>query len=522
MSPDETDRDSDRDAERDAWLRAALRHAPDAGAEPPATVRDAILREARAASAQPPARAGAATTGARADASGARAPGGIGAALAAFWDWLARPAVAAGFASVVAATVIGMMWWDRPLDSTVARAPMSAPTVAATRESPPATTLERNAASARAGPTGSAPADKATLSVERGPAPAATPALPAATATARPPTTASRNEADRLRAAGEAADGATPSQVRGKLDESRSRGATAELQAKTESLRRQSAAPTEEAARESRPAAKAAAPQAFGENRIATAPAVTAPQAPAPDADLAKSRRAETRAVEKKSESERTADVPASNAPSAASAEGRKDAPEPFPGSATGAVQGAPRDSVAAAPAQPDERTLRQSNAPRGAVGAAPAAPRPPSAAARAPLLAALQVQVAAEPDRWTWSRDEGVARAAGDDLQAWLAQVDATTRSAAVDASSDARAQADAAAQQAADAAARSRLAAGSTGRAPGQGTTLLRLYRDGQLQATLRLDAAGIEVTDAAGAVRRVPLDAAARDALRAALPR
>jgi hypothetical protein len=35
-----------------------------------------------------------------------------------FWSWLARPQVAAGFASVMAATLVGMLWWDRPMDET--------------------------------------------------------------------------------------------------------------------------------------------------------------------------------------------------------------------------------------------------------------------------------------------------------------------------------------------------------------------------------------------------------------------
>ena len=38
----------------------------------------------------------------------------------ALWNWLARPPVAAGFASVMAATLVGLMWWDRPMDETLA------------------------------------------------------------------------------------------------------------------------------------------------------------------------------------------------------------------------------------------------------------------------------------------------------------------------------------------------------------------------------------------------------------------
>lgn len=93
--------------ERDAWLTEALRHAPDADAAPPAALREAILREARAA-----------TAGARA----VPAPGTAHRLLAA-WSWLARPPVAAGFASVMVATLVGLMWWDRPIDETLQRPP---------------------------------------------------------------------------------------------------------------------------------------------------------------------------------------------------------------------------------------------------------------------------------------------------------------------------------------------------------------------------------------------------------------
>ena len=92
------------DGERDAWLREALRHAPDADVAPPRDLSETILAQARAA-----ARAG----GARAR-LGRRRHSAV-----ALWDWLARPPVAAGFASVVAATLVGVMWWDRPMDETL-------------------------------------------------------------------------------------------------------------------------------------------------------------------------------------------------------------------------------------------------------------------------------------------------------------------------------------------------------------------------------------------------------------------
>ena len=97
MTP--TDRD---DPERDAWLREALRHAPDADAAPPATLSETILKQARAATAATPA-------------PRATSP------WSSAWAWLARPPVAAGFASVMAATLVGLMWWDRPMDEALPR-----------------------------------------------------------------------------------------------------------------------------------------------------------------------------------------------------------------------------------------------------------------------------------------------------------------------------------------------------------------------------------------------------------------
>lgn len=99
-----------RDEERDAWLAQALRHAPDADADAPPALSDVILREARAA-ARPPA------------APARSEPIGPLAWLAAAWDWLARPPVAAGFASLMVATLVGVMWWDEPLDQSLPRAP---------------------------------------------------------------------------------------------------------------------------------------------------------------------------------------------------------------------------------------------------------------------------------------------------------------------------------------------------------------------------------------------------------------
>ncbi|HKX42188.1 MAG TPA: hypothetical protein VJO99_13590, partial [Burkholderiaceae bacterium] len=124
-APRDSNADPREDLPRDAWLREALRHAPDADAAPPAALRDAILRQARAA----------ATIAAPRNASSS--PTGWRRRLAEVWSWLTGPRVAAGFASLMVATVVGLMWWDRPIDEGLRR-PVEphAPVTTATR--PPA------------------------------------------------------------------------------------------------------------------------------------------------------------------------------------------------------------------------------------------------------------------------------------------------------------------------------------------------------------------------------------------------
>ncbi len=126
-------------AEHDPWLREALRHAPDAAAEPPATLSDAILAQARAT-----ARAGPTRSTRPARPARPRSP------WLALWDWLARPPVAAGFASFMAATLVGLMWWDRPIDQAMPSpppletgVPATAPAAAA-RLAPAAKPMERS------------------------------------------------------------------------------------------------------------------------------------------------------------------------------------------------------------------------------------------------------------------------------------------------------------------------------------------------------------------------------------------
>lgn len=194
---------------RDAWLRQALRHAPDADAAPSHKVDENILRMGRAAVAPRAERAVHATPAPR------PASGGWVEGIAALWAWLARPPVAAGFAGVMVATFVGVMWWGRspeemqpPQGVPVAAAPATPTERAAERAERPAATAalpdaarqaaDASARSAAAAPTAEPPARKMAAAptapaavppkaeapvvsaAPPAPAPAAMPAAPAA------------------------------------------------------------------------------------------------------------------------------------------------------------------------------------------------------------------------------------------------------------------------------------------------------------------------------------------------------
>jgi hypothetical protein len=129
-----SEHDTGDDLPRDAWLREALRHAPDAEAGPPPKLNETILRMGRAAVAPRAERRPSPAM----PLPSAPASGGFGQTLASWWSWLARPPVAAGFAGLMVATVVGVMWWDRPIeealppreDTSVAAAPAPSATAA--------------------------------------------------------------------------------------------------------------------------------------------------------------------------------------------------------------------------------------------------------------------------------------------------------------------------------------------------------------------------------------------------------
>lgn len=187
----------DDDLPHDAWLREALRHAPDAESGPPPKLNETILRMGRAAVAPRAERKASPAVPMAAPSSG-----GLAQTMASWWAWLARPPVAAGFAGLMVATVVGVMWWDRPLEEalppreeTVAAAPPSEATAPAAPTTPaPAGLPEaaKQAADAAAAAAADAPARKAAA-----PAPVAAPKLeaPPPAAPAPAPTVMAENAA---------------------------------------------------------------------------------------------------------------------------------------------------------------------------------------------------------------------------------------------------------------------------------------------------------------------------------------
>lgn len=115
--------------ERDAWLSLALRHAPDANADAPPALSETILREARSAVARPAVKVTATVTAA----APVRSRGDRSNWFVSAWDWLARPPMAAGFGAVMAATLVGILWWGRPLDETLPHPPLSGAAAPQTR-----------------------------------------------------------------------------------------------------------------------------------------------------------------------------------------------------------------------------------------------------------------------------------------------------------------------------------------------------------------------------------------------------
>ncbi|HJW11623.1 MAG TPA: hypothetical protein VJ598_07545 [Albitalea sp.] len=192
--------------EHDAWLREALRHAPDAQLGPPPSLSEAILREARA-KARPSARVS---------------------TPVAWWRWLARPPVAAGFASVMVAVLVGLMWREGPPEEAAPMAPppsapVAAPPVPAAPVATPAPAPEVRAEAKTApmrSPKAAAPRQRVAREAAA-PAPTAAPPVVAAAPAPAPAAQAQRRAAP---LAQERADNAPAVATAGALADARSAG----------------------------------------------------------------------------------------------------------------------------------------------------------------------------------------------------------------------------------------------------------------------------------------------------------
>jgi len=466
------------DAERDAWLREALRHAPDADAVPPSGISEAILSKARAQ-----ARAGTPLRQRPARAAPSNA-------FAAFWDWLARPPVAASFASVMAATLVGLMWWDRPMDETMPR--------------PPAMASERNDA-------GTPPASTAPAAVVVAPAPSpnveATPAPPS------PPNPAAKAAPDagdlrrRQRDEGGASrqveaepSGSTLASEKRKWEPLAKERAIA-AEAKNEAPAPFPAAPAEreaQAPRKSLDAPAALTAKKVDEARRspataaverAAAPSAAAPASPPiapPPAPFSESAQRQGALGELR---DKDAGASARSAPAQAAAPPRN-APErarlaqdgladstPPVGGVSGADAGARADAKTAASPASSARPL----APAEATAQADAAP-PAGAAAAAPSpLARVLAAIAADPQGGSRRTASGATVPLDAAWRAWLAELDAAAsgRWRPLTAGDGSAANADAA----------------------NDGATTLRVVSAGRLAAIVRVDAAAVQVDAAPG---------------------
>ena len=406
------------DSERDAWLREALRHAPDADAAPPRDLSETILAQARAE-----ARVG----GAPGRAARRRNP------VLALWDWLARPPVAAGFASVMAATLVGLMWWGRPMDETLQRRPDAAaariePPLQAEvgTATPPQTATRQDVEDTqRSANKLASPAAKDQAPEPRLQAPPPYDATTDAKAPQRKPEAANENLLDRVpikpspfprsddeRSAAKKKDAdATHDKA---LDRATKEEPSDALAARNAHLAKSLPVP---AAAPPAPAEtlRSEPPAAFGQQR-ATEAAQTSPAMTIVESDAAKRARG--------------AGAPAQSAPAAAAVPTIPAPPVPpstttMPGPAAAAPPPASRDNAsnelsekqagAAAPSRADGARRSLGSSQREGAAATPLAP----------ILAAL----ASDPSRWSRSTATGTLVALEPGWPDWLAQLDATAR---------------------------------------------------------------------------------------------
>lgn len=362
------------DLDHDAWLRHALRHAPDADAAPPAALSAAILAQAHAQS-----RSGTRSELHRDPAQPTPHAGGLARFMAA-WRWLAQPPVAAGFASVLLATVVGVMWWGQPLEQALPGTDIATDTAAS-----PEVQLSRR----------TTPADPGEVAVHAVPRVAeATPQPTTATASKISPSisphTAPSNPPT--------SPPNTPRTGVAQRSLEPARQATAEAPvARQETAAAEPAAAPAVAAAESRMQAAAAPP---AQDRATVTAKMSVGSARLEDAAAADSAR-----------SRRAADMTSAAAGATASM-------SPLASPAASPPASPPASANASANAL-------QTGSPAVVRSALATAPGP--RAAPAPVPGDWLAQPQRSLSRWSWQRDSGVRQPMSPALATWLAQLEAT-----------------------------------------------------------------------------------------------
>ncbi|MFY7941083.1 MAG: hypothetical protein ACOVOX_09260 [Burkholderiaceae bacterium] len=386
MNPRMPTSDAVGDEAVDAHLRTALRHAPDADAAPPAALSAAILSQARAA-------ASIKQTSTQAE---PWAPvWQLLAWLRQGWIALSQPALAAGVASVMVASVVGVMWWDRVPEDVSAPRELGREQPAPARPSPDTLATKNEAQPMTEPPTRAAqtasvavPGPKAGAIAEAVP-PAVGP-TPAAATKVEGPTSATLQAAEQRRMR---ADGALSKQ-----------GVTTPPPTRSEA------------------AAPAASPVLSD-----TAPAAKQAEAPAPNdatADTAMRQRpalSTPPALALPKPSAPVSATPPAASPVAPPAPAPANAPSPPPAPAPLAA------TAAAAPqAMSQERALGRTTAhsSSSALGSALNPSTPSVDTALAKLRLALQL----EPGLWTWQKNAALLRPIGPEVQQWLAELESAT----------------------------------------------------------------------------------------------
>lgn len=477
------DLDPRLEPEHDAHLQAALRHAPDATVAAPPSLREAILQQARIAArvntALPTARRRPAPTRPRWLQGLDRAT-----------RWLGRPAVAAGFASVAAATLIGLMWWDRPLDELVAS---SRSPIADGARTPPAAAAPHGDIGR---PTGSAPASP--MKSDASPATALGQAAPAARSETAPSDTAPSNTTPAERAAPFApppnqtalkdAPPAKPAMVEPMAQPTApsESAANASNEGTRRLVRRESST---DAADRSHDASRVdSRGQGRVESRIADEPQATDAKAGGasdkarpgnePTDDIGTRRHAPDSATAPPAQPTTRAEAPVPHVgdtalpPSVLPAAIAAPAPTVSPAAIASPPAPAPFARRTATPAQPPPEARARMQA---AAAPASAAPAP---------LAAIATQIDDDPSRWRWRRDDGAPQAIDDRVTRWVRAFDRTSTSVAA---GDPRVPAATPNEQ-------KPAARPQAFRDVAASSIRIELLRDGRLQATLRIDSDGV----------------------------